>query len=63
MFNTTYNSQNKKASRKYTESDLIDMLIRQDREIVSLKLKILKLSCPKTQNNNNNQKSKIIWQQ
>lgn len=62
MLNPNYNSQNKKASKNYTESDLIDMLIRQDREIAGLKLKILKLSCPKTHNNNSN-KTKIIWQQ
>lgn len=61
MFNTTCTTPNKKASKNYTESDLIDMLIRQDREIVSLKLKILKLSCPTT--HNNNRKSKPIWQQ
>jgi hypothetical protein len=62
MFNTTCTTQSKKASKNYTESDLIDMLIRQDREIVKLKLKILNLSCPPT-HNNNNRKSKIIWQQ
>lgn len=62
MLNPNYNSQNKKASKNYTESDLIDMLIRQDREIAGLKLKILKLSCLTTHNNNSN-KTKIIWQQ
>ena len=62
MLNTTCTNPNKKASKNYTESDLIDMLIRQDREIVKLKLKILNLSCPPT-HNNNNRKSKIIWQQ